>query len=170
MKNLKVLIQDTKDVLDELNIEYGPILNVTINYTAKSRWGRCTRRYNGYEIEISSILLRDDIEWESAMNTMIHEFLHAHKNRMCHTGEWKRCANLVNREFPQYHISRTSSALAVGLSMQEIESSYKYVIVCDKCGAVNRYHRKSSVVSAILANPKNSGCRCKCGGTKFTVK
>lgn len=171
MKNLEILVQDTKDILDELNIPYGPILDVTINYRAKSRWGRCTRVYNGYKIEISSILIEDDrVSWESAINILIHEFLHAHKNRMCHTGEWKRCANLVNREFPQYHIERTTSAMEMGIPTKELEPNYKYFITCNNCGSVAKYMKKSKAVTHIARNPLNSGYTCrKCGGKKFTV-
>lgn len=171
MKNINTLIEDTKDVLDELNIPYGPILNVTINYRAKSRWGRCTKVYNGYKIEISSILMEDRISWEAAMDTMIHEFLHAYTGRMSHTGEWKRLAELVNREFPQYHIERTTSAMEKGISTREIEAQFKYFITCDGCGTISKYRKKSKVVTHIMNNPKNSGYYCnKCGSKKFTVK
>lgn len=171
MKNLEILVQDTKDILDELNIVYGPIVNVTVNYRAKSRWGRCKRTYAGYEIEISSVLMEDSVSWEAAMDTMIHEFLHANKDRMCHTGEWKKCANIVNREFPQYHIERATSAEEKGIVTSNVEEGYKYIITCDGCGLSNSYRKKSKTVTNISRNPKNSGYRCsKCGSTKFTVK
>ena len=170
MKNLDILIEDTKDVLDELNIPYGPIVSVTINYRAKSRWGYCKKTHAGYEIQIASILMKDDVSWESAMNTMIHEFLHAHKNRMCHTGEWKRLAELVNREFPQYHIERTTSAAELGVSEKEIKKRFKYSIVCNRCGITSNYMRKTQTVSTIMAKPINSSYRCSsCGCHDFTV-
>ena len=49
--------------------------------------------------------------------------------------------------------------------------TYKYIITCDKCGYVNKYRRKSKIVTNILANPKHSGCTCGvCNGRSFTVK
>ena len=171
MKNLDILIEDTKDVLDELNIPYGPIVSVTINYRAKSRWGYCKRTCTGYEIQIASILMEDKVSWEAAMDTMIHEFLHAYKGRMSHTGEWKRLAELVNREFPQYHIERATSAAEKGIPTSAIEEGYKYTIVCDGCGICNKYRKKTKTVTHIMNNPKNSGYYCnKCGSKKFTVK
>ena len=38
MKDLKTLLQDAKDVLEDLNIPYGKIVRCTINYTAQRRW------------------------------------------------------------------------------------------------------------------------------------
>ena len=175
MKDINMLFRDAREVLDSLNIEYGNILAVNVNSRAKSRWGRCySKGNNNYVIEISERLLQYDVSWEAAMNTMIHELLHAHKDRMCHTGEWKRCANLVNRKDPQYNIKRCTSSEEKGIPEEHYKSrneSYKWEIVCDKCGTVDKYKRKSNVVKLILANPKNSGCRCTvCNGTMFTVK
>lgn len=39
MKNVNILLQDAKDVLDDLNIPYGKILHVIINNRATGRWG-----------------------------------------------------------------------------------------------------------------------------------
>lgn len=175
MKNADLLLEDAKDVLDSLNIEYGNILAVVVNSRAKSRWGRCcSKGNNNYIIEISERLLQYDVSWEAAMNTMIHELLHAHKDRMCHTGEWKRCANLVNANYPQYNIKRCTSSEEKGLKDEHHRTrkeSYKYEIICNKCGQIDKYKRKSEVVKLILANPENSGCRCTlCKGTSFTIK
>lgn len=168
MKNLKLLIQDAKDVLDDLNIEYGPIASVTINSRAKSRWGRCTRVGDVYRIEISSELMGDNVEWESAMNTMIHEMLHAHKDRMCHTGEWKRCAELVNRKYPIYNIKRCSSAEDHGI--RSVRPTYKYKMICNGCNSIGYYQRETKAIAKIRAYGNNSGYRCgKCGSTMLSV-
>ena len=172
-ERLELAIQDTKDVLDDLGIEYGPVERVEVNFTAKCRWGRCAyNRVRGtYSIEISSRLLVEGVEWEAMLNTLIHEYLHAHKDRMCHTGEWKRCANLVNREYPCYNIKRCTSSEEKGFSEAEIESQYKYRIICDRCGTVSKYRKKSKIVSLIMRQSKGSSCRCgKCGSNNFTVE
>lgn len=159
MKDLNTLLQDAKDVLEDLNIPYGKIVRCTVNYTAQRRWGRCRQvGTNEYEIEISYKLMADDIEWEAAMNTMIHELLHAYKNRMCHTGEWKRCAELVNREYPIYNIRRCSSAEERGVA--ETAPRYKYKVICHGCGNVCKYMRGGKAIQKIKARGSESGYHC----------
>ena len=96
-KNLNNLYLDACDILDILGIKYGPIANVTTSNRYKARWGTCSfnRQTKKYSITLNADLLNEEFTYEAAMDTMIHELLHAHANRMCHTGEWKKCAMLV---------------------------------------------------------------------------
>ena len=169
---LQVAYQDAKDILDSLNIEYGPIANVIIGKKRRA-WGTCKRINGQYIIDINPVLLEDGISWESLMNTMVHELLHAHKDRMCHTGEWKRLAMYVNAEYPYLNIKRCSSADEKGVTYSDYtirRSSVKYEITCTSCGCVNYYRRKSRVVNLILNNPTNSSCRCgRCGSGNFEI-
>lgn len=171
-EKLNLAVQDTKDILDDLNIEYGPIDKVEVNFRASSRWGMCTyHRVTGtYTVEVSYRLLVDGVEREALLDTLVHEFLHAHISRMSHTGEWKRCAGLVNRKYPQLNIKRCTSSEEKGIECDF--SKYKYLITCDKCGAVSAYKRRGNVVDAISTIPKNNPfCKCdKCKGNSFTVK
>lgn len=171
-EKLDVAVEDTIDVLNNLGIKYGPIASVEINYRAKKRWGQCSysRKTGKYTIQVSSRLLADDIEWESLLNTLIHEFLHAYTGRMSHTGEWKRLAELVNRKYPIYHISRCSSFEEMGIEPETMISSYKYSATCVSCGRTSYYARKGRVISILLRQPKGA-CRCgACGGNEFRVK
>lgn len=171
-EKLRLAIVDATDVLDDLGIKYGPINDVVINYRSVRRWGQCSysRATGKYTIEISIRLLNDDnIEWEAVLNTVIHEFLHAYSGRMCHTGEWKRCADLVNKKYPIYNIKRCSSADEIGLSEEAITSSYNYKISCNKCGTISYCKRKSKVVKLLMAGSTTCKCR-KCGNNTFTVQ
>ena len=171
MKNLNTLLEDAKAILDDLNIPYGKIHELK-TLTGKGTWGRCTyhKWYDNYTISLNVILLNDDVSYESAMDTMIHELLHADKDRMCHTGEWKRCANLVNKNYPQYTIKRCTSAEEKGIS-NYVQTKAKYVVTCDKCGTKNYYAREGKIVKILKKFPKTSSLRCgKCGGHEFTVK
>lgn len=160
MKDLQTLLQDAKDVLDDLNIPYGKIVKCTINYRAQTRWGQCRQiRAGEYAVEISYRLMTDDVTWEAAMNTMIHELLHAHKDRMCHTGEWKRCAELVNREYPIYNIKRCSSAEERGVAETKA-TKYKYKVTCHGCGNINYYMRNGKAIQKIHARGSKSGYFC----------
>ncbi len=169
MKNVNTLLQDAKDILDDLNIPYGTIYQVTVNSRATGRWGRCTRhpRYNNYTIEISSRLLKDDVSYEAAMDTMIHELLHAYKNRMCHTGDWKKCANIVNTNYPQYNIKRCTSAEEKGITLNV--SAYKFKITCKTCGVVSYTKRETKVVKLLKRGSTACTCR-KCNGHTFKVE
>ena len=172
MKNINVLLQDAKDVLDDLNIPYGNIVSVIVNTRAIGRWGRCTRLRgtNNYRIEISSRLMEDNVEWEAAMDTMIHELLHAYPDRMCHTGEWKRCAELVNREYPIYNIKRCSSEEERGVENVRVTKA-KYIIVCKDCGTKSYYQRETKAVARIRRYGNLSNYRCgKCKSTNLCVK
>lgn len=171
-EKLDVAVEDTIYVLNDLGIKYGPIAGVEINYRATKRWGQCSysRKTGKYTIQVSSRLLADDVEWESLLNTLIHEFLHACSGRMSHTGEWKRLAALVNREYPIYHIQRCSSFEDMGIKNESVVGSYKYSIMCVKCGTTSYYSRKGRIVSLLLSRPKGS-CRCHvCGGDEFKVE
>lgn len=171
-EKLDLAIGDTIDVLNDLGIKYGPIAKVEINYRAMKRWGQCSysRKTGMYTIQVSSRLLADDIEWESLLNTLIHEFLHAYNGRMSHTGEWKRLAELVNREYPIYHISRCTSFEEVGIKQETMVATYKYSAKCVSCGRISYFARKGKVVSLLLRQPKGV-CKCRiCGGDEFDVK
>ncbi len=169
-KRLERFYEDACDILDSLNIEYGPIGDVTVNTRAKTRWGQCcySRFEEIYNIEISSRLLESDVAYTDVMDTVIHELLHCHEDRMCHTGEWKRCANLVNASYG-YNIKRTANAAEKNIENERI-SKAKYIITCNSCGAVNGYLKKSKVVKLLLKQPKGI-CRCAiCGNSDFTVE
>ena len=167
MKNLEVLVADCKDILNDLGISYGPIESVKVNNRLTACWGRCrySKRTGKYSIDFSKDIMQDDMEYEATMNTIIHEFLHAGPNRMCHTGEWKRLANLVNREFPQFHISRCTSAEEKGVA--ERVKTYRYEVVCPVCGHSWKYQRAGRVVRAMKRNPNS--CTCACGNKRLIL-
>lgn len=169
-KRLIRFFEDACDILDNLNIEYGPVGEVTVNTRAKTRWGQC--RYSKfediYDIEICSRLLESDVSYEDIMDTMIHELLHCHKDRMCHTGEWKRCADLVNKYYG-YDIQRTASSSEKNIANDRINMA-KYVVTCNGCGSVSGYLKKGKVVKILMKKP-NGTCKCAiCGSDSFTVE
>ena len=167
MKDLNVLVADCKDILDDLGITYGPIESVRVNNRLTACWGRCkhNKRTGTYSIEFSKQIMSDEMEYEATMNTIIHEFLHAGKNRMCHTGEWKRLAELVNREYPQYNICRCTSAEEKGVA--ERVKHYNYIVECPKCGREFKYQRAGRVVRALRRNANS--CTCACGNNRLIL-
>ena len=165
---VKQYFEDACDMLDSLDIKYGPITDVTVNTRVKSRWGQCTynKVSNSFKIEISAILLKGD--YRAIMDTMLHELLHAHKNRLSHTGEWKRCAELVNDCY-MYDIKRATSAAEKHIDLQTTKK-YKYIVTCTGCGAVSKYVRKGKVIR-LLQSELTGSCTCGvCGGKHFILK
>lgn len=167
MKDLNTLVADCKDILDDLNIIYGPIDSVKVNNRLTACWGRCrhNKRTDTYSIELSKDIMQDGMEYEATMNTIIHEFLHAGPNRMCHTGEWKRLANLVNREYPQFNITRCTSAEEKGVAERIKVCAYE--VVCPICGRSWKYQKAGKVVRALKRNPNS--CTCACGNKRLIL-
>lgn len=167
-KNINTMYKEAMQIMNDLNITVGNIISVRWNYRLKSVWGRCTyvRRSDCYKIELNPILNEDCVSWESAMNTMIHEVLHAHKDRMCHTGEWKMYAHLINYKYPQFHIERCSSAESKNVA-DKITHTYKYEIKCANCGAITRYKNAGKIVKLVRSYP--GSCRCSCGCTNLML-
>lgn len=167
-KNINTLLQEALDVCEDLNIEVRTILDISWNKRLKAVWGRCTQTKSGYKIELNTILGEDCVSWEDAMNTVIHEVLHCHENRFCHTGEWKRCAELVNRKYPIYHISRCTSAEEKGIAAETISTSFKYAVVCLNCGLTVKYKRSGKIVKLIKS--ESHSCFCgKCNSTALQL-
>lgn len=165
-KNIKTLYLDACDILDALGIEYGPVTDVTTSTRYTARWGTCAfnRRTKKYTITLDDKLLNDEFTYEAAMDTMIHELLHANSKRMCHTGEWKRCAQLINFEYPQFHIQRCTSGEEKGVANRV--KNYNYKVVCLECGREWKYQKAGRVVRSV----KRHTAKCPCGSHYLTVK
>lgn len=158
-------LSDARDILDSLGIEYEPVDKI---YAFKNDHikGQAIELHNHYKIRINSRLLESDISYNEVMNIVIHELLHCHKDRMCsHTGEWKRCANLVNKNYKQFNIQTRSGAKILGLD----NPKYKYHVICKDCDEVMFYQRKSKCIQDLLAGHKCWECGI-CGSDNLEVK
>lgn len=169
-RRLKGYFEEAQNILDNLDIEYGYVSDVVVNSRAKSRWGQCS--YNTitdtYKIQISAVLLEEGVSYKAIMDTMLHELLHCHKDRFCHTGEWKKCAELVNDCY-DFNIKRATTAAEKNIDIRKITTEYKYVVTCDSCGATAKYKRRAKIVQLISKQPVGS-CRCGCcGGDAFSL-
>lgn len=141
MRDLMLLVDEVIGDLDAIGIEYGNIVEWTINYRAKSRWGQCRKVGNNFYINISVDLLDDNIDEFSAKNTIAHEILHTCKGCMNHGYEWQRLARMVNDCYYNYNISRCTSSEEKG-----IERVHKYNFVCNNCGYKIGYDRATKFV------------------------
>lgn len=170
MKDLNRLIEECKAEVEAVGIEIGNIYKVSVNNRAIKRWGRCRRSpYGTYEIEISYRLMGDDVDDKATKTTIIHELLHTVRGGNGHTGEWKRCANLMNKTYG-YDIKRTTSCDEKGVA--EVVSTIKrngpkYRILCEHCGKVYNYYKRSKIINYFIESPYKANRDCKCGRCKI---
>ena len=168
MKNLEKLLADVLKDFDALDIEYGKIVSITPNTRAKSRWGQCQKKYDGFHINISSALLADDVPDFGAKDTIAHEVCHTIKGCMNHGATWKQYAQILS--VFGYNVKRTNSAADKGIDVEKhIENKYKYVITCSKCGCKNYYSKKTKVVSTIMNSKYHTYSCGKCHSHNLKV-
>ena len=138
--------------LKELNIPISENITFSVNTRAKKRFGRTSKYYNEYKIDIASELV-DPKYIVGLKNTVMHELIHTVHGCMNHGAVWRAYANKVGNCL-DIQISRTSTRTSKGLPPQ----TNKYNFVCQECGEVFYYHRKPKWYDRI--NTVN----CSCGG------
>ena len=181
MKDLQRLFEECMKELAGIGIGAEPILSVTVNTRAKKRWGQAKKVPGGWEINISSQLLQDDLPDTPAKTVLIHEILHCRWNGTNHYGYWRALADKVNRELG-YRIRTTDTRETLGLPpLSEEEKAdaaakvkkrtgedvmignngqiVRYVVECAGCGARIERSRMSKVVKY----PGRYRC-ARCGG------
>lgn len=162
MKNLYAVASECMYELETLGIKFGKIVNFEVNYRAKSRWGQCCKKRDGYYINISNRLLQDDVEDKALKDTIIHEILHTCEGCMNHGTTWKKHADKVNKAYG-YNIKRCTSAKEKGFDMEDLkaekERNAKHKFVCEKCGQTILRQRESNFTK----NYENYTCG-RCGG------
>lgn len=153
MRDLNVVAIECMRELEIIGIPFGKVTEFSVNTRAKRRWGQCRKNGDGtFSINISADLLRESTEINGLKNTIIHELLHTCPDCFCHTGEWKRLADKVNRYYG-YGITRCSSAEDKGLDekvikQREIErekkrQNPKFIFRCKCCGQIVKRQRAS---------------------------
>ena len=144
------------------NIKLGNIRSIVPGALNRT-WGECELKPDGkYVIVINNFLLDESNDLKKVKDTVMHELLHTCKDCMCHTGEWKRLANIMNSK--GYNITRTGNVKSVGLSQDQLtdynfyrEEKTKYKFRCTCCGVIVRKERKSKFTE----HPENYRCgRC----------
>lgn len=128
---------------------------VVVNRRAKKRYGCCIKKGFSFTIELSYLLLEADEK--VVRQTLAHEVLHTCFGCRNHQARWKEYARRMNEAYG-YNIKRTESAEALGIAVPEKARTAKYLITCERCGAVTERYKKSKLV----ASPARY--RCKCGG------
>ena len=160
MKNYMRMFANALNVVHGLGIETGHIVNVSLNYRAKNRFGQCRRNNvsNTYSLNFNYLIFDDKADEDAVMNVLIHEILHTCEDCMTHKGEWKRLANIVNAN-TKYNITRCTNYASLGIENPKREKKHNYVFVCEDCGQVIVRERASKFTK----NYHDYRCG-KCGG------
>ena len=164
MIDIEFYTLECMEKLDEIGIEYGNILEVTVNTRAKNRWGQCRKVPGGYKININAALLDENISEDGLINTLFHELLHSCDGCMNHGPEWKRLAFKVYLATGQ-NIKRTSSAAEKGLEVTVRNKEFKYIFKCECCGQIIRRQKTGKFVQ--YYNHYKCG---RCGGEFERIK
>ena len=113
-------------------------------------------------IYMGHIVIADEIKEEATFNTMIHELLHTCPNCMNHGKEWKKWADIINKN-TVYNIKRTTSSAEKGIEAPV--KTPKYTVTCTDCGREWFYNRAGTVIQSIRR------CRCPyCRTTHLTYE
>lgn len=147
-KKLQEVYLECIEEMNAIEIPFRRITDVSVNYRAKSRWGQCCKKFDVYgsvyTININCDLCHPEASERGLKETIIHEILHTCPNCMCHTGEWKRLADLVNDCYG-YNVKRCNSSEDKGMDAfyrqhEELakrrQPTWKYTIKCKNCGKI----------------------------------
>lgn len=161
MRDLMVYANKAMKDLDSLGIEYAKCIKWKVNKRALATWGECKLHLDGsYEININIILLDERVPTDRLMDTIYHELCHSIPDGMCHTGEWLKAVNKINKAFGT-NIKRTNSSEEKGVDNKVSASYYKYHFRCTNCGTITHKNRQSN----FTRNPHSYSCRV-CGSNK----
>ena len=74
MKNYMEMFNKALDVIHGLGIETGNIVDVSLNYRAKNRFGQCRRNNvsNTYSLNFNHLIFDDKAGEDAVMNVLIH--------------------------------------------------------------------------------------------------
>jgi len=151
------------DMLDNIGINYGNIVEVVPNTRAKKRWGQCCRIPGGYSININVALLNERNKEEGLINTILHELIHSCEGCMNHGENFKRIAGKIFRAYG-YKITTTSSAADKGVIETTRNIDYKYAVQCGACMNIVQRMRMSDLIKY------PEFFRCKCGGKFIRIR
>lgn len=153
MKDLMKLVAICQAELDGIGIKYGRVRNWSVNTRAKCRLRQCVKVAPGvFDINISAMVLDDEVDDQIAKDTMVHELLHTIPGCLTHKGKWRLHAEYANKILPQYSIKRAFKGEEGALKIERKKPVYKYILRCIKCGAEIRRQKETKVVTYYKGN------------------
>lgn len=145
MKNLYEIAGACERDLAAIGIKIGWVTGYKANSRAKRRLGLCSSNgCGGFEIQVSYVLLRDEVPMDELRNTLFHELLHTCKGCQNHGKEWKRLAQKVSVAY-NMDITRCASPdeKSVHILQDQRKDEAKYKFQCQGCGKIHINMRAS---------------------------
>lgn len=172
MKDVNEFVWKAVRQLKDLGVTPGHISKIEVNNRVKSRWGQCSRRYDGtrytYRIEINGVLLKDDVTYMATMDTVMHEVIHTCEGAFNHGKEFKRLAAMVNGAYG-YRVQRCTSAEEKNI--EPAAKKVKYLVKCEKCGHVYKYQRETKLIQILKSGRTTTRYACGvCRADNFTLE
>lgn len=133
-ESLQPIFNQVKLDFEELGIPYGRVNDVDWNGRLKRTMGRCRKKPDGFEIEISKIIEMND---EYLKETMAHELLHTVEGCFNHKDMFRHYGNILSKK--GYHVARLAN-------YKFDDDDYKYVMRCKHCGQLIRQHRMTRFI------------------------
>lgn len=162
MKQLAELVAIAKEMLDDVGCPYRRF-NIKSSARLTKCWGNCRSRRDAegryFDIKISEILLKDDVDDYAPLNTVAHEIIHTVEGCLNHGLEWRFWAAKINERYG-LHIKRVTSAEEKGAAVMEWRSTtWKYRAYCPECG---REWRRNKICDIIryAGNYHCPDCHC----------
>lgn len=155
-KLLKEVIREAREA--NIPVPFNIDKEIKINKRSRKRFGCCHKKNNMFQIEISEFLL--EAPEEKIKEALMHEVLHTCDRCFNHGSLWKSYANKVNGLYG-YNIRRITSYEYMNVTQpaaNKDKEKIKYIIKCEKCGALIFREKRSRVVT------QTNRYRCKCGG------
>ena len=144
MYDFNKVVQNCLLKCDETNIKYGIIKGFTLFNEGRDYLGICkTVNCDEYTIEISSMLLDEQIPIEILESVILHEILHTCIGCFNHGKTWRQEAQKINSKYG-YNISRRGNIQIKDLNL--MGGRYKYVVRCKSCGKLYGYQRMSKAL------------------------
>lgn len=141
---------------------------VRISSRMTKGWGSCRylyvrKKYQIKELVFSERLLKCGTE-EHILNVVRHEYAHAfvtltHNETHGHDAVWK------------YVALRFGCNAKRCENFDEVGSVYRYKVICQRCGSISQYQRKSNIVKELELNPNSIRFYCRiCGCHNFVLE
>lgn len=158
------IIYEEMKRLDQISGLDTSAIPVRISSRMTRGWGQCIytcvrRKYQVKELVFAERLLKHGTK-EHILNVVRHEYAHAyvtltHNKHHGHDAVWKRAALRFG-----CNAKRCESFDEVDTSI-----SYRYKVICQGCGSISRYQKKTGIVRELERNPNTARfyCqKCKC--------
>lgn len=131
-------------------------------------WGSCRYRCVRKKYQVKELVFAERLlergTTEHILNVVRHEYAHAyvtltHNEHHGHDAVWKRAALWLGCNAERCE------------NFDEVDSAYKYKVICQGCGGVSRYQRKAGIVKELEKNPDSTRFYCcKCQSHKFVLE